>query len=82
MGLQALPKQVTMVAGPNAKALIQELCALLHTIPITNERSDNPANPKLSRRQIEDVAERARSAPGNRVMLIIDSRGVQVIALR
>ncbi|MEE8518994.1 MAG: hypothetical protein V3S98_07705, partial [Dehalococcoidia bacterium] len=79
---QPLAKQVTVVAGPNAADLVATLAGRLNAIPITYERSDDPAAPRLSERQIENVVERARSAPGNRVMLIVDSRGVQVIALR
>ena len=78
----ALAKQVTVVAGPNADALVRELSERLNAAPIKFERSDDPATPQLSGRQIDNIVERARSASGNRLMLIVDGRGVQVIALR
>ncbi|MCH8199628.1 MAG: hypothetical protein IIA54_06125, partial [Chloroflexi bacterium] len=45
----------------------------------TWERQDDAGAPELDAPAIEAIAERIRAAPGERVLLVIDADGVQVI---
>ena len=75
----AVPKQVTVAASPSATAVVGAIAASLGTALTTWERRDDAGVPDLDAEAVADVAERIRSAPGERVLLVVDATGVQVI---
>ena len=75
----AVAKQVTAVAGPRAAALVDAIAAAAGTDVTTWARQDDAGAPQLDATAIEAIAERIRAAPGERVLLVIDADGVQVI---
>ena len=77
----AVAKQVTAAASPQAAALVDAIATAIGTGITTWERQDDAGAPELDAEAIEAIAERIRSAPGVRVLLVIDADGVQVIAV-
>lgn len=75
----AVAKQVTAVAGPRATALVDAIAAAAGAVVTTWARQDDAGAPQLDAPAIEAIAERVRAAPGERVLLVIDADGVQVI---
>lgn len=75
----AVAKQVTAVAGPQATALVDAIAAAAGAVVTTWARQDDAGAPQLDAPAIEAIAERVRAAPGERVLLVIDADGVQVI---
>ena len=75
----AVAKQVTAAAGPRAATLVSAIAAAIGTGVTTWARQDDAGAPELDAPAIEAVAERIRAAPGERVLLVIDADGVQVI---
>ena len=75
----AVAKQVTVAAGPRAAALVDAIASAAGTAVTTWERQDDAGAPELDATAIETIAERIRAAPGDRVLLVIDADGVQVI---
>jgi hypothetical protein len=74
-------KEITAAASASASSLIDAIATLLGTSVTHWERTDGAPAPQLSERQIENVAERVRETASERVLLVIDGRGVQVIGL-
>ena len=74
-------KQITAAAGPRAAALVEAIAAAIGTGVTTWERQDDAGAPQLDAAAIEAIAERIRAAPGERVLLVIDAGGVQVIGV-
>ena len=75
----AVAKQVTVAAGPRAAALVDAIAAAIGTRVTTWGRRDDAGAPELDAQAIEAIAERIRAAPGDRVLLVIDADGVQVV---
>ena len=75
----AVAKQVTAVAGPRGSALVDAIAAAAGAVVTTWARQDDAGAPQLDAPAIEAIAERVRAAPGERVLLVIDADGVQVI---
>ena len=55
------------------------LCTAAGADVTTWARQDDAGAPQLDATAIEAIAERIRAAPGERVLLVIDGDGVQVI---
>ena len=72
-------KQVTAAAGPRAAALVEAIATAIGAGITTWERQDDAGAPELDASAIEGIAERIRATPGERVLLVIDGDGVQVI---
>lgn len=77
----AAAKQVTAVAGSRAAELVDAIAAAAGADVTTWERQDDAGVPQLDAAAIQAIAERIRAAPGERVLLVIDGDGVQVIAV-
>ena len=75
----AVAKQITVAAGPRAAALVDAIASAAGTAVTTWERQDDAGAQELDATAIETIAERIRAAPGDRVLLVIDGDGVQVI---
>ena len=75
----AVAKLITAAAGPRAAALVSAIGAAIGTGVTTWARQDDAGAPELDAQAIEAIAERIRAAPGERVLLVIDTDGVQVI---
>ena len=74
-------KEVTAVAPASARALVEAIARRLGTEVTRQERRDSMGAPELSEAELDQLAERVRSAAGERILLVIDGDGVQVIPL-
>ena len=75
------PKLVTALVSGESAALVDALEQALGTSIARRIRADAAGAPSLSDDEAAAIAERIREAPGNEVMLVVDSDGVRVVPL-
>ena len=85
VGAEAAPrrKEVTLVVGEWAAALVPELEEVLGTRPkVLYNLSSDEASPSLSQEELQDLAGRVAAAPGGKVLLVVTEGTVIVYPYR
>ena len=78
---EALPKRVTALVSSDGAAAVEALERALGTSITRRIRADAAGAPSLSDDEASAIAERIRSAPGEEVVLVVDSDGVRMVPL-
>ena len=73
------PKQITAAAPAGAESIVNAIAARIGASVAVWRRQDDARPPELTAQQLDDIAARVQSAPGDRVLLVLDADGVQVI---
>ena len=75
------PKRVTALVSAEGMAAVDALERALGAGIARRTRADTPGAPALSDEEAASVAERIREAPGEEVVLVVDSDGVRIVPL-
>ena len=73
------PKQITAAAPAGAESIVNAIAERIGASVAVWRRQDDARPPELTPQQLDDIAARVQSAPGDRVLLVLDADGVQVI---
>lgn len=77
----APPKRVTALVSAEGAALVESLERALGTSIERRIRADAAGAPSFSDDEASAIAERIREAPGEEVVLVVDSGGVRIVPL-
>ena len=75
------PKRITALVSAEAMLAVDALERALGGSISRLRRADQPGAPSLSDDEAASIAERIRSAPGEEVVLVVDSDGVRIVPL-